>query len=540
MVCIERDVRNRLALHLRALLEARPGQHKRELRSGLQALGWEDIDAHQINSVLYERGRGFQHDNQTPPTWWAGDTPTTTAGRLASDDDLPRHSLPGYAGPEPRAWQWEALDAWVDAERRGVVEAVTGTGKTIVGIMAASQAIARKKRVFVLVPGRDLLDQWYEQLATHLPAARSGRLGDGRHDTLVQHEILVSTVQSAYQYAVLPSRHSGLLIADEVHRYGAPTYASGLQPAFEERLGLTATYEREDRGIDIHLTPYFSNGARSGLKPREVVARCGYERGLADGILAPFRVGLFGVDFTPDETEDYAEWNEKATRARARLVNSYGCPKEPFGEFMRAVARLREGGNDNPCMTRCARGYLNAFTKRRAIMADCSRKIEALALAAPVVNKSQRALVFTETIRSADRAAQALTGCGVPAESYTSKLDQPQRHENLRQFRTGGVQVLAAPRKLDEGLDVPEADVGVIVAASHSRRQMIQRMGRVIRPKHDGRPATFLILYVRDTFEDPNHGGNYAFLNQIMDLGDVHYFPPGADGDDLLRWFDKS
>jgi superfamily II DNA or RNA helicase len=78
------------------------------------------------------------------------------------------------------------------------------------------------------------------------------------------------------------------------------------------------------------------------------------------------------------------------------------------------------------------------------------------------------------------------------------------------------LKVVCAPRILDEGIDVPEAELAIIVAASKSRRQMIQRMGRVIRLKRDGRPARILLTYVRGTSEDPAYGGHEAFLDEVV------------------------
>ena len=87
-------------------------------------------------------------------------------------------------------------------------------------------------------------------------------------------------------------------------------------------------------------------------------------------------------------------------------------------------------------------------------------------------------------------------------------------------------------------MDVPEADLGVILAASQSRRQMIQRMGRIIRPKADGRPANFVILYVRGTSEDPAEGAREVFLNEITGVADdFKVFPTKVQERDLLAWY---
>ncbi len=530
--------REKLTRDLTHLLKAHPGQNKRELLNGLEAIGWRRLTTTDVNGVLYQRSASFIRDDSRPPHWsLAIEGPATLA---SVEPGLPSSLVLGrYRGPQPRSWQQEALDAWLAAGRRGVVEAVTGTGKTALGVIAAADAVARGRPVLVIVPGRDLLDQWHYTLTQEIPSARIGRLGDGHGDCLVDHDVVVATVQSASRVVVLPDGSGGLMIADEVHHYGAESYSLSLEDGFDERLGLTATYERSDDGVLRYLAPYFS--ADPAEEGNEVVARCDYERGLADGILARFRVALLAVGFQAAEQERYEELDSIARRARASLVDDYGCPSQPFGEFMHAVSRLSEGGNDNGRITRCARRYLSAFTKRRALLADCSRKLDALSALVPVLARTQRALVFTETIDSAAQVAERLRKAKIFAHAYTSDLKREERQALLFDFKQGRVKVLAAPRVLDEGVDVPEADLGVILAASHSRRQMIQRMGRIIRPKKDGRAATFMILYVKGTCEDPDLGAYDSFLNEVVDVAeDVRAFPRGTKPGDLLRWYSSA
>jgi RNA polymerase primary sigma factor len=155
-----------------------------------------------------------------------------------------------------------------------------------------------------------------------------------------------------------------------------------------------------------------------------------------------------------------------------------------------------------------------------------------------VLSNAERAIVFTETIKSANIAARNLRNLNIAAEAYTSRLKHDVRKELLSNFRSGNTTVLAAPRVLDEGIDVPEADVGVIVAASQSRRQMVQRMGRIIRPKDDNRRATFIILYVQNTSEDPKRGAHGAFLNEMVDNADeIRCFSKNVNKQDLLDWY---
>jgi RNA polymerase primary sigma factor len=120
----------------------------------------------------------------------------------------------------------------------------------------------------------------------------------------------------------------------------------------------------------------------------------------------------------------------------------------------------------------------------------------------------------------------------------SGELSMEKRRLGLGMFKAGLVKVLAAPKVLDEGIDVPQADVGVILGASRSKRQMIQRMGRIIRPKHDQRSATFIIVYVEGSAEDPENGAHEDFLEELTEVAvEMRDFGPSCSPADLLAWY---
>lgn len=432
-------------------------------------------------------------------------------------------------GVELRAWQQDALRAWESAGRHAVVEAVTGTGKTTLGLAAAADAVSRGMSVLIVVPSVDLLDQWHAAIRAVLPQVRVGRLGAGHHDSFATVQLLVAIVNSA----IAPSfrRPSGevLIVADEVHRYGTGKYAAVLDDRYAERLGLTATFVRNDDGVETLLRPYFDN----------VIAGCDYPRGRQDGILAPVRVLLVAVDFLPHEWAEYNEADQTARKERNRLIADFGCRGEPFGSFMQDVQLFSEGEMGDA--TWSARKYLNAFSRRRNVLANSEGKLDALARIGPVLSAAGRTIVFSETKESARAAAQVLADAGVKAAPYTSELNKRERKTLLSSFKSGAVSALAAPRVLDEGVDVPEADVGIILAGSKSKRQMIQRMGRIIRPKTDGRHASFVVMYMRGSSEDPETGAHEVFLSELTAIADDIVSCPAEDaGTTLAEWLGKA
>ena len=411
------------------------------------------------------------------------------------------------------AWQQEAVDAWRKQARRGVVEAVTGAGKTRVGVAAASDALRRGFKVLVLVPTTELQNQWVQTLKQALPAVRRGTLGNGRQDSLATVDVLVAIVHSAATRELLASHKAGLLIADECHRYASPMFENALQDGFEWRLGLTATYERTDGGHVDRLDPYFGG----------VTYSLWYDRALNDKVISPFIVALVGVDLTPAEMAEYLKHTEVMSEAGRWLERYENISRRRFAEFIAAVGRLAES-KDVGLGPTLARKYMKAMSARLALLAETDAKNAAMACLRETAAASKGTLIFTQTQASARAAQSIFDGTDCRASAVYSGMDKAERALNMEEFRTGVSQVLAAPRILDEGIDVPEADLGIIVAANRSQRQMVQRLGRIIRKKADGRHGRLVVLYANNTVEDPSIRGDEHLGRILPHAKDLDYF----------------
>jgi RNA polymerase primary sigma factor len=428
-----------------------------------------------------------------------------------------------------RAWQAEALAAW-STTCRGVVEAVTGTGKTRLAIAAVRTVLDAGGRVLVLVPTLELIDQWHAGLRLLVPEARVGRLGGGRQDDLYDHEVVLATPHSAADVPIeAPPGRPGLLVADEAHRYGAPTWGRALKEDLPLRLALTATYERGDEGVAEVLEPYFG----------PVVFRYRYDRAVADGTVAPFAIAHVGVDLTDAERAIHDAADARVRTLHRELVGRLGMPKEP-GALLQAVAAVvadadRRGGGSGRQVVAC-REYLARIRQRREVAATAAAKLDALRAAAPALTGG-RSLVFTDTIDQADDAARVLVAAGVAAETVHGGLPDERRRIRLAQFRRGRIGCLVAPRVLDEGIDVPDADVALVLAAFRTRRQLIQRLGRVLRVKDDGRTARLVLVHARGTGEDPARGGHAAFLAEVTGVAErVDHLDLRDDPGAVARW----
>src|SRR5690242_7325583 len=154
-------------------------------------------------------------------------------------------------------WQLDALVAWLRCGRRGVVEAVTGSGKTDVAIAAIGDALRRGRFVLVVVPTRVLMEQWHHRLVAALPDTRIGRLGDSGRDQPESCDVLVATRHSTASVKPVPPPETtgGLIVADECHGLGGGVLRRALLKQYDERLGLTATLERSDDAVTELLLP---------------------------------------------------------------------------------------------------------------------------------------------------------------------------------------------------------------------------------------------------------------------------------------------
>jgi superfamily II DNA or RNA helicase len=507
------------------LVARHPGCTARELHRILIREGGPSLTKSRLNSALYSNPCLYYQSSTGVPKWYADCPPPFETLPLNIKASVWNGNL---ANISLYPWQQQALDWWRECGYQGVVEAITGAGKTRVALEAAVQQLRRGKPVVIVVPTQELLSQWEHEIKRILVETLGmritiGFLGGGCDDNHWKPDVLITTVQSGYRKWLLPHSPDGLLIADETHRYGAEQWSRVLEEKFDWRLGLTATYEREDSGVEEFLNPYFGGN----------VFRIDYRRALDDEVIAPFKIAFVAVGFSPSERAEYEACDESARKYKRKLIKGYGLPEEPFGDFMREVVKLRSSEEDG---ARLAGFYLSAFAKRREVLADAREKFVRLMDLSAAIRSADRSILFAQTQEAARAAIDYLSVCDIKGEVLTSDMDMAHRKQVFAAFEDGDHELVAAPRLLDEGIDVPAADLAIVLASSRSRRQMVQRMGRVVRKKEDGRLARLVVLYVEDTSEDPEVA-HEDFLYLVTDVAeDIRYFNREASADEICEY----
>jgi superfamily II DNA or RNA helicase len=365
----------------------------------------------------------------------------------------------------PFPHQAEALEAWWQNGGRGVVVLPTGTGKTFLALLAITRAA---RPALVVTPTIDLLNQWYGELVDGF-AVPVGLIGGGSYE---MQPLTVTTYDSAYIHLERWGNRFGLVIFDECHHLPGPTYmvaATGSLAPF--RLGLTATPERVD-GQDALLPQLIG----------PIVYRREIQQ-LAGTFLAEYRTQRLYVDLTPEEQARYQQ-----ARDRYRgFVEERGIAmsgKHGWQRFIQETCRSAEG-----------RAAFQAYREQRRLAQAAPAKLQLLERLLEQ-HRQDRVLIFTADNATVYQIARRFL---VPAITHQTKTKE--RRKILERFHTGEYAVLVTGQVLDEGVDVPAANVGIVLAGSGSTRQHVQRLGRLLRVYGDKQALLYEVV-TRGTAEE--------------------------------------
>lgn len=356
----------------------------------------------------------------------------------------------------PRKHQQTAFDAWRENSYRGVAALPTGSGKTILAVMA----IARLKRpTLVLVPTIDLLAQWANVLKRffNIPI---GMWGGGSSETCY---ITVSTYNSAVLKMEFYGNRFAFIVADECHHLPGPANQLAAQWSIAPyRLGLSATPESDperDRIMEDLMG--------------KVCCRIQIDE-LSEGILSDYDVETIPLSLTPAEQAEYLTNRKIYTdflHQHHLVMNSV----RSWRNFIMEVVRSGHAG----------RKAFEAYLKQKNIARSGEEKFN-MVWELLKRHAGERIIIFT-----ADNAAAYELGRRYFLPVLTHHTKSAERKNMLENFRTGACPVLVSSKVLNEGVDVPEANIGIIVSGGAGVREHVQRLGRILRDK----PGKKAVLY---------------------------------------------
>ncbi len=408
---------------------------------------WRCEAYHYSSLAPWLRGRGVR---DSVPRWHA----------LQATFDDPR---------EPHAYQLEALQAWQRAGSRGSIVLPTGAGKTFVAIHAIHRV---NRSTLVVAPTIDLLHQWYARLANAFQIEVGVYYGAEKNC----QPLTVTTYHSAGDLMASAGNQFNFIIYDEVHHLPAPSWGeTALMSPAPLRLGLTATYPQQ-AVIDR---------SRGQWQLAQLIGPIVYEKRideLAGKQLADYRTERVRVALTAEERERYdAEYAIYTRFVRERQLYRHGP---------RWWAELMRLGSLEPA----ARTALLAHQRLSRLLASATNKLGALDRLLRE-HAHEQILIFTE---SNEVVYQLSRRHLIPA--LTCETKAAERKELLERFRAGEYPALVTSRVLNEGIDVPEAKVAIVLGGSAGAREYVQRLGRVLR-KVGNREAVLYEIIVRNTLD---------------------------------------
>ena len=389
-------------------------------------------------------------------------------------------------GRIPRPHQVSALEAWEQRGRRGILEHATGSGKTFTALCAIRNSLEKNEVPIILVPSKELLNQWFIEIREtlsdlnlqilicgdgHNRWKKPGYLASWTRRGLSRHRIILSTMDTASSDQFLSAITSGehlFIVADEAHRIGSPYHRKILSIKSGPRLALSATPRRygDPEGTQA-IFDYFGDIIPPPFTLKDAID---------SGVLTKYMYYPHQIRLSESEQKIWDELSEKLSKLIA-------TKKKDDSD----ISFVFEDGQ-----------IKNLLIQRAKILKTA---IEKVSLALNVIQehylKGQRWIIYCDNQGQLKQVLNLLVENGYDAYEYHSAMNG-DRNETLRYFEINGG-ILVSIKCLDEGVDIPAATHALILASSKNPREFIQRRGRILR-----RAQNKHFAYLHDAIVIPN------------------------------------
>jgi superfamily II DNA or RNA helicase len=401
-----------------------------------------------------------------------------------------------------RSWQKEAYSAFKKSNFNGILKVGTGKGKTVFGIYCIQEFLKTnpQHKTCIIVPTINLLHQWKNELIKFMGVSEKdiGLFYGGKKDN--SKKIVIYVVNSAVNDSNILNHHNkepyDLMIADECHHYGANLFSKIFKTNIQYNLGLSATPEREnDKEGTIRII--------EGIGPKL------FELNHMDDpdAIPPFNVWSVLVKLTSEESMKYEE-NSLEIGKLNNIIETKLNISPNDKDYMQKIMKLAK--KKEPIVLK----LMSLWSKQSAIKYQANNK---LGLLKEIIKmeKDNKIIIFNERIKFTQKICDLLNDeFDLNIYMVHSGLTKTKVKKKLTQFKHASKGILIAPKLIDEGYDVPDASVAIIVSFSGSARQMIQRDGRILR-KINNKKAVRYSFIVEDVEEE-----KYFSIMQKSDMVD--------------------
>ena len=366
------------------------------------------------------------------------------------------------------AHQGQAVKAWEDSGRRGILEIATGAGKTITSMICAARLQDEVESLLVVVsaPYRPLIEQWCDEIREFgvrpinlstsggpdardreiRQAGRRLRMGHTHAEVLVVSNDTLCTESFIQSLSAVKAKK--LLIADECHNLGAASFTANPPEQFMYRLGLSATPVRQydEEGTDA-LIDYFGQICFV-FTLEEAIGKC----------LTEYDYHAHFVELTSAEMQEWIDLSDRIASQAWKLET--GVSDAYLDNLLRQRRLVLETANGKLDILASLLDAEGSGHLRYTLIYATDKKPEQLEQVNRLVQN--RSVLFHQLTQEETRSRQQTRGI-------------------LSAFQNGVIQVLTAKRVLDEGVNIPQIKLAYILASTTVRRQWVQRRGRLLR-----------------------------------------------------------
>ena len=383
---------------------------------------------------------------------------------------------PRFPYPEPRDYQEEAYKQWLKSDKKGIFAMATGTGKTLTALNCLLHEFKNSQvyQTVILVPSKDLLEQWYEEVREFNFKSIIRASSDYKWSQPIDHlntqlafdqniSFIIIAIYDTFSTLKFQKKtnnlpDSTLLIADEAHNIGAPTVKKVLPKLkYSKRIALSATPNRRFDPEGNELIEEFFNSKEPYTYSFSM------ERAIKERILCPYLYHPHIVYLSQEEMDKYVEISKRISRLFDHATDSFRNLKAAQKLMLERTQIIHK-----------AQGKFEVFQKIIDSLVNERGTLGYTFVYVPEGYDSLEHNFLDQYLGFVDQKYPS-----VRAHHYTSKTDN--RSEVMTAFEEGNIDCLFSMKCLDEGVDVPRAEVAVFCSSTGNPRQFIQRRGRVLR-----------------------------------------------------------
>lgn len=397
--------------------------------------------------------------------------------------------------PKLRSYQTEAIDKWVENNKKGILSMATGTGKTFTALSCFDLLIKEKQKLLTIIvcPQKHLINQWKRSLSIFYEDNILIASGDNKHWKKEIISMISNLESDIYEYGVILTTFNTfsseefigriklyedemLLMVDEVHGIGSNEFRKGLLNEYTYRLGLSATPEIEDDFERNEFLYEYFNG---------IIYNYDLEDAIKNGFLCHYNYYPIFIDLNDDELEKYLYYSTKIAYFFNKKHLSHDDEKK-----------------------------LNSYLiNRRNIINNAKEKMEYLKKFL-IEHKDISDLIIYCTGKQLPKIQEMLNNMNISNKKFTGEESTSQRDKILKLFSKKYFQVLVAIKCLDEGVDVPSTQSAILMASTLNTRQHIQRRGRILRKDKNKTMANIYDLIIFPNLKNQSESVKSIFLNE--------------------------